>query len=57
MQVSSFDFDVITGPSAPRDGHEQPSEPEGRPTHPSDHRPSPAGPLGSGSAPPEPRSR
>jgi hypothetical protein len=22
MQASSFDFDVITGPSVPRDGHE-----------------------------------
>jgi hypothetical protein len=26
MQVSSFDFDVITGPSAPRDGRDQPQD-------------------------------
>jgi hypothetical protein len=53
MQVSSFDYDVITGPSAPRDGREQASEPEGRPTHPPDGRPSSGGPLGPGGAPTE----
>ena len=26
MQASSLDFDVITGPSAPRDGQDQPQD-------------------------------
>jgi len=57
MQVSSFDYDVITGPSVPRDGRDQSSEPEGRPTHPSDRRPDRGKSIHPANAPTEPRSR